>query len=113
MDLNALVVYMCLTCCYISAENVGDVVGELNNIFSAGTSAQDQSEDNLGIVQNVFSGAAELAVSGNFSVSKDVSYTPMSWVLFLVESDLDNIVDSHDAAVVSCCLGYVCLYRSL
>ena len=48
-------------------------MGELKDIFSEGTSAQDQSEGNLAVVQNVFSGAAELAESGNVSYSESVS----------------------------------------
>jgi len=55
----------------ITAENVGNVVGELNSLVSEGTSAQDQSEGNLAVVQNVFSGAADLA--GNISYSEGVS----------------------------------------
>ena len=51
---------------------MAEVVGELNNIFSGGTSAQDQSENNLEVVQNVFNDAADLATSGNVSFTEDV-----------------------------------------
>ena len=50
-----------------SAEDVADVVGQLNTIFSEGTSTQDQSEGNLMVVLTIFSGAADLA--------ENVSYT--------------------------------------
>ncbi|CAI8021725.1 Fibrillin-2 [Geodia barretti] len=49
-----------------TAEDVADVVGQLNDIFSA-TSPQDQSEGNLEVVLTIFFGAAEL--------SNNVSYT--------------------------------------
>ena len=45
-------------------------MGELNNIFSGGTSAQDQSEGNLAVVLKVFDGAANLAE--NVSYTKNV-----------------------------------------
>ena len=53
-----------------TAEDVANVVGQLNTIFSGGTSAQDQSEGNLGVVLGVFSGAADLAE--NVSYTEDV-----------------------------------------
>ena len=45
-------------------------MGDLNNIFSGGTSAQDQSEGNLAVVLKVFDGAANLAE--NVSYTKNV-----------------------------------------
>ena len=53
-----------------TAEDVADVVGQLNDIFSGGTSAQDESESNLEVVFTVFTEAAALAV--NVSYTEDV-----------------------------------------
>ena len=50
---------------------MANVVGELNNIFSEGTSAQDQSEANLNVVRSIFTGAANLSDSVSFP--EDVS----------------------------------------
>ena len=60
--------YTCVTIqrTLATAEDVADVVGQLNDIFSA-TSPQDQSEGNLEVVLTIFFGAAEL--------SNNVSYT--------------------------------------
>ena len=60
--------YACVTMqrTLATAEDVADVVGQLNDIFSA-TSPQDQSEGNLEVVLTIFFGAAEL--------SNNVSYT--------------------------------------
>ena len=54
----------------------------MNEIFSEGTSAQDQSEGNLAVVQNVFNGAAELAESGNVSYSESVSVATVYIYIF-------------------------------
>ena len=51
---------------------VAEAFGQLNTIFSNGTTAQDQSEGNLAVVQRVFDGAANL--SQNVSYTKNVSF---------------------------------------
>ena len=55
----------------MTAENVGELVGDLNAIFSGGTSAQDQNEENLQVVEKVFVGAGDLAE--NVSYTEEVS----------------------------------------
>ena len=74
----------------ITAENVGDVVGQLKDIFSEGTSAQDQSEGNLAVVQNVFSRAAELA--GNVSYSEDVSVFSVLFIPYFLTTMHNKVI---------------------
>ena len=60
---------------------MAEVVGELNTIFSGGTSAQDQNEGNLAVVEKVFDGAANLAQ--NVSYTENVSNNALS-ILFSI-----------------------------
>ena len=55
----------------MTAENIGELVGNLNEILSSSTSAQDQSERNVQVVEKVFVGAKELAE--NVSYTEEVS----------------------------------------
>ena len=63
---------------------MAEVVGELNTIFSGGTSAQDQSDGNLAVVEKVFDGAANLAqnVSYTENVSDNYSALKISFSIF-------------------------------
>ena len=60
------VVFVLMQRTLVTAEDVADVVGQLNAVFSD-TSPQDQSEGNLEVVLNIFFVAADLA--------NNVSYT--------------------------------------